>query len=164
MTTAVTRIAFDANIFFYAIDERDPAKHRRCRDLLQNAIAVEIGVAPLQALGEFAYAAVRKDLLDRSEAALMARDWAIVFEVIAASPDASELALTWWRDERLSYWDALLVATVAKAGVTALLSEDMNDIKTRSAMILPPGSAPSRWTICGRKSATYRSVPPASTG
>ena len=124
MTTAVTRIAFDANIFFYAIDERDPAKHHRCRDLLQNAIAAEIGVAPLQALGEFAYAAVRKDLLDRSEAALMARDWAIVFEVIAASPDAFELALTWWRDEQLSYWDALLVATVAKAGVTALLSVD----------------------------------------
>lgn len=121
------RVAFDANVFFYAVDKRAPKKHRACAALLQNAMAAEIGCVPLQALGEFAYAAVRKGVLTRPAAAAAARDWAVVFAVITASQEAFDLALDWWRDERLSYWDALLVATACKARVTALVTEDLSD-------------------------------------
>lgn len=127
MNEAAPRIAFDANVFFYAVDKRAPKKHQTCTALLQNAMAAEIGCAPLQALGEFAHAAVRKGVLTRPAAAAAARDWAVVFAVITASQEAFDLALDWWRDERLSYWDALLVATACKARVTALVTEDLSD-------------------------------------
>lgn len=127
MSEAAGSIAFDANIFFYAVDQKDLTKHERCKTLLQSAIGQGVGQAPLQALGEFAYAVVRKGVLDRSEAATAARDWATVFNVICASSNSFETALDWWRDERMSYWDALLVATVSDNRITALVTEDLHD-------------------------------------
>jgi predicted nucleic acid-binding protein len=121
------RVAFDANIFFYAVDHKDAAKHQRCSGLLDAAMDAGVGCAPLQALGEFCYAAVRKKVLTRKQAAAAANDWTCVFETLAASGSAFELALDWWGNERLSFWDALLVATAAQSGMTAIVSEDMSD-------------------------------------
>lgn len=127
MAEDLARIAFDANIFFYAVDQRDAEKHRRCVDILNAAADAGLGCAALQALGEFCYAVARKGMLTRREAAAAAKDWASVFEPIAASERAFDAALHWWSEERLSWWDALLVATAAQAGVTALISEDLHD-------------------------------------
>lgn len=121
------RVAFDANVFFYAVDHKDAAKHRRCAGLLDTAMGAGVGCAPLQALSEFCYAAVRKKVLTRRQAAAAANDWACVFETLAASERAFGLALDWWGDERLSWWDALLLATAAQSGMTAIVSEDMSD-------------------------------------
>lgn len=127
MAADAPRFAFDANIFFYAVDHKDAEKHRRCAGLLDAAMDAGVGCAPLQALGEFCYAAVRKKVLTRRQATAAARDWACVFETLAASESAFELALDWWGDERLSYWQALLVATTVKSGMTAIVSEDLSD-------------------------------------
>jgi predicted nucleic acid-binding protein len=127
MPENLARIAFDANIFFYAVDQRDAGKHRRCAEILNAAANAGLGCAALQALGEFCYASVRKGMLTRREAAAAAKDWASVFEPVAASERAFDAALHWWSEERLSWWDALLVATAADAGVTALISEDLHD-------------------------------------
>jgi len=127
MTGDAPRVAFDANIFFYAVDHKDAEKHRRCAALLDAAVDAGVGCAPLQALGEFCYAAVRKKVLTRRQAAAAAKDWACVFETLAASERSFELALDWWGDERLSWWDALLVSTAAQSGMTAIASEDMID-------------------------------------
>lgn len=118
---------FDANILFYAGDARDPEK-RECATALLKAAAADGGAfLTLQALGEFAFAAVRKRLLSRRQAADVARDWASVFDVKTADSGAFEVALDWWREERLSFWDSMLVATAAKAGATALVTEDLAD-------------------------------------
>jgi predicted nucleic acid-binding protein len=127
VTGDAPRVAFDANIFFYAVDHKDAEKQRRCAGLLDAALDAGVGCVPLQALGEFCYAAVRKKVLTRRQAAAAAKDWACVFETLAASERAFELALDWWGDERLSFWDALLVATGAQSGMTAIVSEDMRD-------------------------------------
>lgn len=120
-------LTFDANILFYAGDDRDSQKRDRAAALLRSAAAKGGAFLTLQALGEFVFAAVRKGLLSRREAAGIARDWASVFDVKAAGADAFEIALDWWMEERLSYWDAMLVATAAKAGATALITEDLSD-------------------------------------
>jgi predicted nucleic acid-binding protein len=60
--------------------------------------------------------------LTRRQAAAAAKDWACVYVTLAASERAFELALDWWGDERLSWWDALLVSTAAHSGMTALKS------------------------------------------
>jgi predicted nucleic acid-binding protein len=127
MSEDAPRVAFDANIFFYAVDHKDAEKHRRCSGILDAAMEAGIGCAPLQALGEFCYAAVRRKVLTRRQAAAAANDWACVFETLAASGSAFELALAWWGDERLSYWDSLLLSTAAQSGMTAIVSEDMSD-------------------------------------
>lgn len=127
MAVDAPRVAFDANIFFYAVDHKDAEKHQRCAGLLDVAMEAGVGCAPLQALGEFCYVAVRKKVLTRRQAAAAAKDWACVFETLAASEHAYELALDWWGDERLSWWDALLVSTAAQSGMTAIVSEDMSD-------------------------------------
>jgi len=121
------RITFDANILFYSGDDRDPEKRALSAKLLGAAAERETGILTVQALGEFVNAAVRKALLDRRSAVAVARDWAAAFDVCAADAEAFDLALDWWAEERLPYWDALLVATAAKAGATACVSEDFND-------------------------------------
>lgn len=120
-------LTFDANVLFYAVDHRDERKQNRSAGILRSAADHEDCFITIQALGEFAHAVVRQAVLSRSVAAQTAQDWALIFEPIAATPAAFETALTWWRQERLSYWDAMLVATVADAGATALVSEDLQD-------------------------------------
>jgi len=120
-------ITFDANILFHAGDERARDKRQRSAELLRAAASQNNAFLTLQALGEFALAAVRKGLLNRVEAARVARDWSGAFEIRSADASAFETALEWWADERLSYWDALFVATASKAGATACVSEDLHD-------------------------------------
>ncbi len=124
---AGTAISFDANVLFYAVDGRDADKQVRAASILRRAAAGRLGFLTLQALGEFSFAAVRKGLLSRREAAQSARDWATIFETRFASHEAFDRALDWWADERTSYWDALLIATVSTAGAAALVSEDLQD-------------------------------------
>ncbi len=127
MPDPAPRVAFDTNVLFYSVDGRDRSKQQRCAGLLAAAMDRGLGAVPVQSLGEFSSAVVRKNVLTRQEAASAARDWATIFAPVTASPAAYDLALDWWSEERLAFWDALLVATVSKAAVTALVSEDMND-------------------------------------
>jgi predicted nucleic acid-binding protein len=120
-------IAFDANIHFYAVDWRDPSKQAASADLLDKTEIAGAGIVLLQALGEFAYSAVRKGVVSRREARTAVKDWARLFPVAAADATILDMALDWWAEERLSYWDALLVATAAKAGARAIVSEDLQD-------------------------------------
>lgn len=127
MTAPAAEITFDSNVLFYAVDSLDAGKHKRAGAMLRRAAIEGVAFLTLQAVGEFAAAAVRKNLLSRREAAQSARDWATVFETRAAGEAAFDLALDWWADGRLSWWDALLVATASKNGAAALVSEDLTD-------------------------------------
>lgn len=51
--------------------------------------------------------------------------WMQVFQVVAASPTALRQAMTASAEGLFSFWDALLLATVAEAGCSVLYSEDM---------------------------------------
>jgi predicted nucleic acid-binding protein len=59
-----------------------------------------------------------------------------VFPIVAADPKAVETALEAAGAERLSYWDAVLLATLARAGCTTLLSEDMQDGATAAGVLV----------------------------
>ncbi len=124
--SAASRIAFDANILFYTMDHRDGMKRARCRLIIGHALHAKSGSLALQTVGEFASAIVRKGVLSKSDATLAAQDWLQAFETVAATKGAVDLALNWWNSDRLSYWDALLVATLSKGGITALVTEDMD--------------------------------------
>lgn len=145
-------IAIDANILFYSGDESEPERMRRSAALLTAAAKSGVCAIPLQAIGEFAHAAARKGLLDRTRAAGLARDFAATFPLLTADRTAFRLALDWWTDGRLSYWDALLVATAATGGATALASEDLqNGAVIGGVEIINPfsGDAPVRLAAHG---------------
>lgn len=120
-------ITFDANVHFYALDWSDPAKQVAADRVLREAEAAKSGFVLLQALGEFAFASVRKGLFARDEAASLVMGWSSLFPVAAPHPSSLAAAIDWWVAERFSYWDALLLATAADAGATAIASEDLQD-------------------------------------
>ncbi len=49
------------------------------------------------------------------------------FETFPSSKPAARAALIEMAAGRLSYWDALMLASAAEAGCTVMLSEDMQD-------------------------------------
>ena len=120
-------ISLDTNILFYAYDAVVPAKHELSARILEAAAAQKAAFFTLQVLGEFAFAAVRKGLLDRTEASAALRDWVCIFDVAEATAADVDVALDLWSTERCSYWDAVLIATSARAGATALVTEDLAD-------------------------------------
>jgi predicted nucleic acid-binding protein len=72
----------------------------------------------------------RKRLVRQSEASAQAHDWLEMFSTVAPSANAIRAALTSTGAGRASYWDALLIATAAAAGCTAIRTEDMADGST----------------------------------
>jgi len=119
-------ISVDTNIFVYAIDQREPAKQSVARSVILALARVETVVA-LQVVGEFQNALKRRLKLPPWAAAQAARNLLAQFGSFPYDSAAVELALAQSAAGRMSYWDALLVASADAVGVKTLLSEDMTD-------------------------------------
>jgi predicted nucleic acid-binding protein len=125
-STSAERIALDTNILVYTVDEDAGARHLRARTILDCA-AQRAALIALQSISEFFAAATRKRLVGRAEASARAGDFLQLFEIVPALPVDAGRALAEAEAGRRSYWDALLLATLERAGCTLLLSEDMGD-------------------------------------
>ena len=119
-------ITADTNIFVYTVDPRDPAKQATARTVVARMRTARTQVA-LQVVGEFQNVVRRKLKLQRGDAAISAMDILTGFQVFPATRSAARTALMEMAAGRLSYWDALMLASAAEAGCTAMLSEDMQD-------------------------------------
>jgi predicted nucleic acid-binding protein len=129
MSDAPERFSLDTNVLVYAVDTAERERHRRATWVMERARLLPCILA-VQSLGEFYAAVTRKSMLSRAEAALMVRSWMTMFPVVGNDADALEIALPAVEAGRFSYWDALLLATLARAGCSTLLSEDMADGST----------------------------------
>lgn len=118
-------VSFDTNVLIYAID-RDDRRHRRAAELLGRATTVPC-VQSLQTFGEFYHATTRKGLATPAEARAYIGVWREIFEVRAADEAALDDAMDMAERHRLAFWDALLWATVRRAGCRVLFSEDLQD-------------------------------------
>lgn len=114
----------DANIPIYAIDTRDPSKWARAKDIMAHANRADISIAR-QTIGEFFHASTRKNLLSRSAALETARGYLDGYDTFAASEGALAKALDEAATGRTQFWDAVLLASCAEAGIRVLLTEDM---------------------------------------
>jgi predicted nucleic acid-binding protein len=119
-------ISVDTNVFVYAVDQRDPVKQSVARSVLLALARVEAVVA-LQVVGEFQNALKRSLKLPAWVAAQAARNVLAQYGSFPYDREAVESALALSAAGRMSYWDALLVASADAVGVTTLLSEDMTD-------------------------------------
>jgi predicted nucleic acid-binding protein len=122
----MTRFSIDSNVLVYAADGRAGPRHGRALNILVLAARRDC-VLTLQALGEFCHAATRKRIVPRHDAAAQVRDLLAIFRTAAADVEAFRTALEGAERGPRSFWDGVLIATVARAGCDFLLSEDMQD-------------------------------------
>lgn len=119
------RFSLDANILFYAIDANDPQRHRRAMEILERA-AVEFDcIVTLQAYCEFFAAATRKGKMSIADAAAQIDDWQTLFTTAYPGPTSLKRAIEAVDRHNLSFWDAMIWSVVKEAGVSVLLSEDL---------------------------------------
>lgn len=116
----------DTNILVYSIDRRAGARHETAKAILSRAALARCHLT-LQAISEFYAVVTRKGVVPPIEARQIAEAMMDVFPVCAASEAAVRAALGLAASGRAAYWDALLLATAAEAGCTAMLTEDMAD-------------------------------------
>ena len=120
------RLSIDSNILIYAYDRTAGRRHSEATRLMARA-ALGDCIVTLQCLAEFVHVTSRKRKLSLAEAASVVSNLRLTFAVVAASVDALEAAIAATRSHRLSFWDAMLWATVRRAGCELLLTEDMQD-------------------------------------
>ena len=116
----------DTNIYVYALDRRDPLKQKIAIEVTA-ALKTLGGLLPLQLIGEFHNVLRRKLKAPALFAASEALALITSHQTFAYSEAAATLALNEAAHRRLSYWDALMLASAAEAGCTVMLSEDMQD-------------------------------------
>ncbi len=122
----MAKIFIDTNILIYSMDRFDPEKRLRCRELLKTLKNDLRGVISTQVMQEFYVAATRKlgaeplivkDILNTFER----------FEIVVIKPDNIKEAIDCSIINRLSFWDALIVAAAESASCEKLWTEDLND-------------------------------------
>ena len=116
----------DSNVYVYTQDNRFPQK-QAIAGRVATALRSRRGPLPLQVVGEFQNAMRRKLKAPPAFAAAQAIELIRNHVVFGYSESAAVLALNEAAHGRLSYWDALMLASAAEAGCTAMLSEDMQD-------------------------------------
>ena len=124
--TVKGRFSLDTNILVYAVDRESGERHDRSRALLGRAARSDC-ILTVQALAEFFHATTRKNLLPLARASAFVRNWLDVFQVASADTVALVDAMDAVAEHRLSFWDAMLWATVRQSGCSAILTEDMQD-------------------------------------
>jgi len=120
------RISIDTNILVYALDKDAGDRHKVSVDVLEYAVGSDC-VLTTQALGEFFHVVTRKNRMPAMDAAQQVQDWMTLFPIVGASGQALSQGMALVVEHSFSFWDALLVATIKEAGVTHLLTEDMQD-------------------------------------
>jgi predicted nucleic acid-binding protein len=119
------KVFLDANILVYAQDATSPAKRRRSREVIAALADSGLGVISTQVLQEFYVATTRKMGVDPLAAKAVLRTFG-VFEITQTSPEVIDDAIDCSILNKISFWDALIVAAAASAGCASIYSEDLN--------------------------------------
>ncbi len=120
------RFSLDTNVLVTSADRDAGERHERACEIVERS-ARRPCTLTVQALAEFFHATTRKGIVPRDEAARQVRDWLEVFPTAGADEAVLRNALGLAEGGLFSFWDAMLLATAAAAGCTAVLSEDMGE-------------------------------------
>jgi predicted nucleic acid-binding protein len=119
----VTRFTLDSNVLVYAIDRNDQDRFESALKILALAARRDCMLIP-QTLAEFFSVVTRKRLATRELATAQLQDWLDAYPV-ASGPTARCVLDAARAPLDFRFYDALLLATAAAAGCTAIISEDM---------------------------------------
>jgi predicted nucleic acid-binding protein len=157
-------ISFDTNILVYAADAAAGERHLQAAALIERAIRRGDCIQTLQSFCEFFSVTTRKSGISPGAAAAFVEGWAAVTTVEAA--DAADLgeAIRAVRQHRLAFWDALLWATVRRAGVRYLLSEDFQDRRDLEGVTFINPFAERNAALIAKTLPPVRSADPPTPG
>jgi predicted nucleic acid-binding protein len=119
------KIFIDTNILVYSLDQFELTKQRKCRELLASLTGDLQGVISTQVMQEFFVASttklgadvlIVKDILHSLER----------FETVIITPEIIKEAIDCSIINKLSFWDALIVAAAESSKCAKLWSEDLN--------------------------------------
>lgn len=116
----------DTNILVYAHDVDQGRKHQRARDILIELMQDRSGALSPQVLQEFYVTVTRKIAkpVQKREARAIVEDYSVWCIETTAADVAAAFRIE--DQAKISFWDALIVASAVKAGATVLLSEDLS--------------------------------------
>jgi predicted nucleic acid-binding protein len=124
------RTFVDTNVLVYAHDTNVPKKQQAAQNALDDLWDARTGVLSPQVLQEFYVTVTRKIAapLAKEAARLVVGTYAVW--CVDVTPDDIAAAFRIEDAARIAFWDALIVASAARAGATRLLSEDLNTGQT----------------------------------
>ena len=116
----------DTNVLLYAHDRDAAEKHERAAAVVRGLWETETGVVSVQVLQEFYVNVTRKipRPLPPAEARAVIRAYR-AWRVERPDADTVLHASEIQERNRLSFWDAMIVATAVSSGAATLLSEDL---------------------------------------
>ena len=123
-------ISFDTNILVYAADIAAGGRRDRSADLLARAMRLQNCTQTLQSFCEFFNVVTRKAGIEAAAAGELVTAWSAATRVEAARLEDLVEAIRAVAEHGLSFWDAMLWATLRRAGVRILISEDFQDGRT----------------------------------
>jgi predicted nucleic acid-binding protein len=121
----VARSFLDTNIFFYAIDAKDPAKQSKARALIEALANSGEGVVSTQVIQEFANNAIRKLGFSPEQTMALCEAFAD-HAVVKLDLDLVQSSLPLMQIASLSFWDACIVAAAEQAECKIVYTEDLS--------------------------------------
>lgn len=144
-------MTIDTNILVHIYDGQDPVRQVSAVAIFDRLMSVRAAVSR-QVIGELHNVLQRKLRRPAWEAAQAARSVLTAFETnFPASARAVEDALAFASAGRLSYWDALLVASARDAGCSTLFTEDMHPGHLLSVEVVKPFDTQGRFSDRARE-------------
>jgi len=128
------RTFIDTNVLIYAHDIDAKRKQETARRILQELWSDRDGVLSIQVLQEFYVNVTRKirHPISKESARLVVSTYAI-WCIDTTTPEILS-AFRIEDEQRIGFWDALIVASAIKSGASRLLSEDLNAGQTISGV------------------------------
>jgi predicted nucleic acid-binding protein len=123
------KIFIDTNLLIYSMDDHNPYKRDKCRNLLRSLTGESKGVISTQVMQEFYVAATRKLKAD----ALIVKDILRAFErfeIVMITHEMIYNAIDCGILNRLSFWDSLIIVSAEIAKCEIIWTEDLNDNQT----------------------------------
>lgn len=120
------RVALDTNLLVYAEGINDAARRDAVLALLGQLPSGSV-VLPVQVLSELFVVLTRKAGRSREQARAALLSWRDAYPLADTSQDVMLAAADLAADHQLGLWDAVILASAAKAGCRLLLSEDLTE-------------------------------------
>jgi predicted nucleic acid-binding protein len=126
MNARAARTFVDTDVLVYLHDLDTPAKQKAAAKLLDELWREQTGVLSVQVLQEFYVTVTRK--IGKPLTKDAAREIVNTYAAWCGETSAAEVAAAFRIEveSRIGFWDALIVASAAKAGAVRIVSEDMN--------------------------------------
>ena len=123
--------AVDTNVFIYALDDNEPVKQAKARELLDHLVS-DSSATQLhwQVAGEILSCLRRWEsagLITREDVESHFKDVLAMFPLCTPSAKVFPLSFELRSHFSLSHWDSMLLAACQESGATTLYSEDMGD-------------------------------------